>query len=108
MWSQDPAAGQESLDGLEGFELNPSLSAWPGRHWLPIETRRRRDRLETGGEEDRAIRRRGPSGGAHSNGLWGEGGHRPVVLEEGQAKGRLGPAGVWEEESLFAFTRTEL
>ena len=99
------AAKRESCSGTrkprqpEGLELNPSLSIWPGRHWLPIETRRRRNHFGAGGEEDQAIRSRGLSGGAHSDGLRGEGGHRSVVLEEGQAEWRLDPAGVWEEES---------
>ena len=96
---QKSCSGTRKPRQPEGLELNPSLSIRPGRPWLPIETRRRRNHLGAGGEEDRAIRRRGLSGRAHSDGLRGEGGHRSVVLKEGQAEWRLDPAGVCEEKN---------
>ena len=46
-----------------------------------------------GGEEDRAIRSRGSSGGVHNHGLWGDGGHCFGVIEGRQAEGREAPAG---------------
>ena len=62
-------AGQEGLDRLEGHELDSSGSTRSGRGRLPVEARRRRDRLGIGGKKDRATRSRGSSGGAHNHGL---------------------------------------
>ena len=57
------------LDGLEGHELDSSGSTRSGRRRLPVETWRRRDRLEIGGKKDRATRSRGSSGGVHNHRL---------------------------------------
>ena len=54
---------------VEGHELDSSGSTRSGRRRLPVEARRRRDHLGTGGKKDRATRSRGSSGGAHNHGL---------------------------------------
>ena len=73
-------------------ELTTSRATRSSRGRLPVETRRRRNHPGIGGEEDRAIRSRGSSGGAHHHGLWGDGGHRSEGIEGGQAEGKKAPA----------------
>ena len=85
------AAGQEGLDGLEGLELDPSCATRSSRGRQPVETRRRRNHPGIGGQEDRAIRSRGTSGGIHNHGLWSDGGHCSAVSEGAPTEGTKPP-----------------